>query len=72
MIRAFGAHCQNLTHALEQEGALFDHLVGQREQLCRQLKPERFACLQVDHKLQFRCLCYRQIVRFLACEMRPT
>ena len=44
----------------------FDHLVGEREQPIRHLKPELFGCPKVQHQLEFRGLHHRQVVRLLA------
>jgi hypothetical protein len=38
---------------------LFDHLVGEREQLCRKFEPERLCGLEIEHKPQLRGSLYR-------------
>ena len=35
---------------------LFDHLVGERQQIVRQFDPERLRGLEVDHQLKLRRL----------------
>ena len=42
------------TNAPQQTASLFDHLVGQREELRRHLEAEHLRGLKVDHKLEFR------------------
>jgi hypothetical protein len=53
-------------HAPKQTASLFDHLVGKREQLIRNLKAERLGGLEVDHQLEFGGLLDGQIGWLLA------
>ena len=53
------------------EDALFDHLVGAREQRWRDGEAERLGGLEIDHQLVFgRCL-HRQVGRLLAFKKSP-
>jgi hypothetical protein len=47
------------TYAAQQGPSLFDHLVGEREQLCRKFEPERLCGLEIEHKPQLRGSLYR-------------
>ncbi len=55
MIRAFGAHCQTVTHVLQQRWAqeyLFDHLVGEREQSGRNVKTDSLGGPEIEDELE--------------------
>jgi hypothetical protein len=47
---------------------LFDHLVGEREELGRKLDAERLRGLEIDHQLELGRLLHRQLVRLGALE----
>jgi len=50
---------------------LFDHLVGEGEQLVGNLQVERLRSLEIDDQLKLCWQHNRQITRLLAFEMRP-
>jgi hypothetical protein len=52
--------------AAQQSGALFDHLVGDGEQLRRNVEAERSGSLKIDHKFKFGRLNHRKIRGLLA------
>ena len=47
------------SRASQQSASLFDHLVGEREQLVRHVKGNRLRSLEDDHKLKFSWLLHR-------------
>jgi len=49
-------------------GVSFDHLVGECEQLVRDLEAERLSRPEIDHEVKFRGLLNRQVGRLLAFE----
>ena len=51
--------------------ALFDHLVGAREQRRRHVEAERLGGLEVDHELELDRLHDRQVGRLFAFQIRP-
>jgi hypothetical protein len=55
------AQCQQQTNALQQTSALFDHLVGEREQLGRYGDAKRFGCLEVYRQHVINRLLKRQV-----------
>src|SRR6195256_5720622 len=67
VIRAFGAHCHFRTHAPRQI-ALFNPLVGEREQRWRNRYPKRFCRLQIDQQIELGCLHHRKVGGLLAFE----
>src|SRR3984893_3668315 len=50
MIRAFGAHCQVRTHAVQQRASSFDEFVGELLEMQRHIETERLGGLEVDHQ----------------------
>jgi hypothetical protein len=68
MIRAFGAHCHNLTHAPQQKASLFNNLVGEQLNRVGHLDVECFGGVQIDDELECGRLQNREVGRFLALE----
>src|SRR5437762_5445299 len=58
---AMSQKCQN-----RKSRALFNHLIGLREERRRNCHAERFCCLQIDHELELSGLNDRQICRLCA------
>src|SRR5215471_17979862 len=52
---------QKRTFALQQKAPLFEHLIGEREQLIRHGKGNRLRSLGVDHKLELSWLLHGQL-----------
>jgi len=59
--------CQQATYAPQQKASLFDHLVGERKQLVRNLEAERLRGLEVDDQLEFHRLLDWQRSAICAC-----
>src|SRR5258708_29000065 len=44
--------------------SLFDHLIGRREERCRNLETERAGCLEIDDQMEARGLLDRKLCSF--------
>src|SRR5262245_7822081 len=53
---------------MQQGAILFDHLIGQGEQLCGNIDAECSNCLEIDHQFEPRWLNDWQVRRLLALE----
>jgi hypothetical protein len=62
------AHIAARGCSLRASRNLFDHLVGDRQQIVRNFNAERSRGLKVDHELELRHLQNRQVSRLLAFE----
>ena len=62
---------KNRTHTPQQTVSLFDHVVGERQQLRWHFEAERPGGPEVDHELEFGGLHDRQIGGLLPLEIRP-
>jgi hypothetical protein len=49
------------THAPQQTASLFDHFVGEREQLVRYVEAERLSGFEVNNQLELAWLLHREI-----------
>src|SRR2546427_9272447 len=63
--------CQEATYALRKKALLFDHLVGEREQIVGDFDAERSGGLEVDHELEFGRLQDWQVGGVFALENPP-
>src|ERR1700730_16201091 len=68
MIRAFGAHCQQRTHAPQQRAALLDHLVGTREKRRWHIDSKRLGGFEIDHQLELGWPLDWQLTGVCACK----
>ena len=59
---------QKRTHAVHQEGPLFDHFVGALLKLEWHIEAEGLCGLEVDHQLVLSWPLYRQVGRLLALD----
>jgi hypothetical protein len=50
------AKCQEATYAPQQKAILFDHLIGEGEQIVGDFNAQRLRRFQVDRHLKFRGL----------------
>ena len=53
--------CQLRPDAPQQKKPLFDHLIGEREQLLGSLQAERLGCFQIDYQLEFGRRLHREV-----------
>ena len=65
---AMSAMGHKRTHAAQQKGSLFDHLIGAGEQRRRHGEVELFRSFQIDNQLKFRRYLDRHFRRICAFE----
>src|SRR5262249_6586443 len=67
----FNSIGQKRTHAVQQKESLFDHLIGQGEQLRWDVEIERLGRHKVDDKFKLGWLHYRKFRRSLTFKNAP-